>query len=122
MQAGQDEVPAMLLKKCAPGLGTPLCMLWTASMETVRVLSEMKKSLITPVHKGGGKGLASIYGPVTLISHVTEIFEKIVVKEIVEYMSANALYSEGQHIVRGGRSYVSQLLAPVGEVVGFGHC
>ena len=71
----------------------------------------MKSATITPIHKGGDKGEPKNYRPIALTSHIIKLFEKVVRKNIVNFMEANDLYNEGQHGFRSGRSCISQLLA-----------
>ena len=57
--AGPDGFPALLLKKCKEELSIPLCHLWKISLEKGIVPTELKKSTITPIYKGGNKSLAA---------------------------------------------------------------
>ena len=70
----------------------------------------LKKSIITPIHKGESRALRANYRPIALTSHIIKIFEKILRKNIVEYMNTNSLFNKNQHGFRSGRSCLSQLL------------
>ena len=85
--AGPDGFPALLLKKCKEELSIPLCHLWKISLEKGIVPTELKKSTITPIYKGGNKSLAANYQPVALTSHVIKIFEKVIKNHIIQYMN-----------------------------------
>ena len=76
--AGPDGFPALLLKQCKEKLSIPLCHMWKISLEKGIVPTELKKSTITPIYKGGNKSLAANYRPVALTSHVIKIFEKVI--------------------------------------------
>ena len=109
--AGPDGFPALLLKHCKEELSIPLCHLWKiSSLEKGIVPTELKKSTIAPIYKGGNKSLAVNYRPVALTSHVIKIFEKVIRNHIVQYMNENNLFNPNQHGFRSGRSCVSQLL------------
>ena len=108
--AGPDGFPALLLKQCKEELSIPLCHLWKISLEKGIVPTELKKSTITPIYKGGNKSLAANYRPVALTSHVIKIFEKVIRNHIVQYMNENNLFNPNQHGFRSGRSCLSQLL------------
>ena len=50
------------------------------------------------------------YRPITLTSHITKIFERIIVKQLETHLTCKDLYNCGQHGFRVGRSCLSQLL------------
>ena len=51
--AGPDGYLAISLKNCKTALSEPLVILWKASMESGIVPDILKRSIITPIHKGG---------------------------------------------------------------------
>ena len=108
--AGPDGYPAILLKNCKTVLSEPLVILWKASMESGIVPDILKRSIITPIHKGGSRSTAANYRPIALTSHIIKLFEKILRKHIVQYMNDHNLFNENQHGFRSGRSCLSQLL------------
>ena len=115
--AGPDEIPAILLKKCAEHLKYPITLLWRKSTEQGCIPPILKAGLITPIYKSGPRSMEQNYRPVSLTSHITKIFERIVAKKLKEYLEANSLFNEGQHGFRSGRSCLSQLLAHHNEVI-----
>ena len=108
--AGSDEVPAILLKRCAGSLAAPLVKLWQRSLDSGLVPNDCKLGLITPIYKGGERGEPKNYRPVTLTSHLIKIFERIVVKKVLDFLESYDLYNKGQHGFRKRRSCLSQLL------------
>lgn len=106
--AGPDEISAILLKLCIEALKLPLHILWRKSLTDGEVSSALKLGLIMPVHKRDDKNLVRNYRPLT--SHVVKILERIIVNELVAYLSRHSLFSEGQHGFRSGWSCVSQLM------------
>ena len=69
-----------------------------------------KEQFITPVYKKGNKTEPSNYRPVSLTSHMIKIFERIVRKNLVDFLEKNNLFSTKQHGFRKGRSCLTQLL------------
>ena len=51
------------------------------------------------------------YRPVTLISYLIKVFERVMRKALVRHMQENDLMSDGQHGFRSLRSTLTQLLA-----------
>ena len=107
---GPDGFPAMLLKKCSDALSPPLTRIWHKSMECGIIPETCKTANITPIHKGKSRAVPKNYRPVALTSHLIKVFEKVIRKQIVEFMTEYMLFNKSQHGFRGGRSCLSQLL------------
>ena len=108
--AGPDEFPALLLKECKQELSHPLKILYQASLLTGEIPESMKKAKITPIFKGGSRSLPKNYRPVALTSHICKTLEKIIVKNIIQFLEDNSKMNANQHGFRPGRSCLSQLL------------
>ena len=67
---GPDGVPAVLLKTASRELRRPLFLLWQASLDQGVIPPDLLLVLISPVHKGGSRGLPANYRPVALTSHI----------------------------------------------------
>ena len=67
--------------------------------------------LISPVHKGGSRGLPANYRPVALTSHIVKMFERVVRRQLVKHLEDNNLIPDGQHGFRARRSCLTQLLS-----------
>ena len=108
---GPDGFPAILLKKCRHALAPPLASIWRKSLEDGDIPAICKTATITPIHKGKSRAVAKNYRPVALTSHLIKVFEKVVRKNLVDFMESNNLFNHSQHGFRGGRSCLSQLLS-----------
>lgn len=115
--AGPDRFPAILLKNCRDELAYPLYLLWRKSLDTGEIPEDLKRSVITPIYKNGGKELPKNYRPVALTSHLIKIFEKVVRKGMVTYIEAHNLLNPNQHGFRTGRSCLSQLVRHYDEIL-----
>ena len=107
---GADGVPACLLKICRKELCKPLYILWRSSLNHGSIPSDLLLVLISPVHKGGSRGIAKNYRPVALTSHIVKVFERVLRKALVNHLEENYLLPEGQHGLRSMRSTLNQLL------------
>ena len=108
--SGPDGVPSLLLRNCADELKIPLTLLWRASLNEGRLPSALKLSRVAPVHKGGDRCEPGNYRPISLTSHISKIFERIVVAKLINYLNECSLFNRNQHGFRSGRSCLSQLL------------
>ena len=108
--AGPDGIPAKLLKECAGELKTPIYILWRKSLDLGQFPSKLKNSIVVPVHKKGDRSLPKNYRPISLTSHLSKIFERVVVAVLTDYLNSMDLFNSQQHGFRSGRSCLSQLL------------
>ena len=108
---GPDLFPAILLKKCSQALAPPLAKIWRKSMLSGDIPDICKLATITPIHKGKSKAVPKNYRPVALTSHLIKVFEKVVRKQVVNYLHEHNLFNTSQHGFLGGRSCLSQLLS-----------
>ena len=109
--AGADGVPASLLKECKKELSKPLFILWRASLDQGCIPYDLLLVLISPVHKGGSRGLPKNYRPVALTSHIVKVFERVLRVVLVNPLENNDLLPNGQHGFRSFRSTLTQLLS-----------
>ena len=80
-------------------------------MDTGSIPQDLLLVLISPVHKGGSRGIAKNYRPVALTSHIVKVFERVVRHSLVSHLEANGLLPSGQHGFRAMRSTLTQLLS-----------
>ena len=115
--AGNDGFPAIMLKKCKELLSKPLTLFWRKCLDEGYIPPRLKRSIITPVHKGDSKALPVNYRPIALTSHIIKIFEKILRKHLVDFMNKHNLFNSNQHGFRAGRSCLSQLLEHFDQIL-----
>ena len=104
-------MPALLLKTASKELSHPLYLLWRASLDQGVIPPDLLLVLISPVHKGGSRGLPSNYRPVALISHIMKMFERVVRRRLVAHLEDCDILPDGQHGFRARRSCLTQLLS-----------
>ena len=83
---GPDEFPAILLKQYRKSLAHSLQLQYEASLKTGQIPTDLKRAIITPIYKGGSRNLPKNYLPVALTSHLIKILEKILAKNIHQYL------------------------------------
>ena len=113
---GEDDIPAIVLKRCKVELSHPIHILWEESFKSGCISPNLKKQLITPVHKKESRAKAANYRPVSLTSHVMKIFERIIRKKLVKHLEENNLLCNCQHGFRRGRSCLTQLLIHIDQI------
>ena len=102
--AGYDNIPASLIKEGAEELAAPLLHLINSSLrESVFPTSE-KCAKITPVYKSGERTKMDNYRPISVLPVLSKVLEKVVHKQIYEYLETNKLLSPNQFGFRRSRS------------------
>ena len=89
--AGPDGFPAKLLRNCAAELCVPLLRMWELSFQAGNIPTALKKAVITLIYKGGERKKAENYRPMALTSHLIKIFEKVIVKKLVEHFDTRIM-------------------------------
>ena len=92
--AGADGVPSALLKCCRKELSKPLFLLWRSSLDQGSIPADLLLVLISPVHKGGSRGLPKNYRPVALTSHIVKVFERVVRRALVQNLEKNGFFQK----------------------------
>lgn len=107
---GPDELHPILLRNCADSLAKPLSQLMRSSLEQGKLPNIWKEAIIIPIHKKGDKLDANNYRQISLTSIPCKCMEKIIAKELTEFLLANNILKNNQHGFLPGRSTVTNLL------------
>ena len=105
--AGPDGVPVSLLKNSSVELAKPLNIFFNHSINTGQVLSTWKEAAVVPIYKGGDRSLAKNYRPISLTSAMMKVLERLIRKQLVNFLSVHNLFNPNQHGFRHGRSCLS---------------
>ena len=105
---GPDLIHGRILKMCANSLANPLSILFKLSYRTGKIPSDWKLANVVPVHKKGSKSEVSNYRPISLISLVMKIYEKVIRDELL--LRCNHLIDQRQHGFLARKSCCTQLV------------
>lgn len=114
--AGEDGLGSSFIKELERDIAEPLAVLFGNSFNEGVVPVDWKLANISPIFKKGAKNDPSNYRPVSLTSQVGKLMERVVKRELVEFLEGNGLIRDSQHGFRGGRSCLTNLLEFVEEV------
>ena len=101
--SGLDCIPVVVLKNCEPELSYILAKLFNKCLKESCFPDCWKVSSVVPVFK-----YAKNYRPVSLLSVVSKIFEKLVNNRIVDHLEKCGLFSDFQYGFRSSRSTVDR--------------
>jgi hypothetical protein len=107
---GPDGISPRLLKEAGDTIANPLARLFNLSLTTGIFPAIWKLANILPIYKKADTSAPSNYRPVSLLSRVSTIFERIVFKHMFNYFRANFLISIWQSGFLPGSSTITQLL------------
>ena len=88
---GPDDISNTILKHCAAPLADPIATIINKSLETGTFPTIWKNANVIPVFKNGNKEDVSNYRPISLLSNISKIFERIVFERIYEFCEENKL-------------------------------
>ena len=96
--SGPDCIPAVVLKNCEPGLSYVLAELLNKCLQECCFPDCWKVSSVVTVFKNiGERFTAKSYRPVSLLSVVSKVFEKLVNNRIVDQLEKCGLFSDFQY-------------------------
>ncbi|PNF31582.1 hypothetical protein B7P43_G00791 [Cryptotermes secundus] len=94
--AGLDDISPYLLKSCIPYIAKPLLELVNASIRDGIFPSILKKSVVSPIYKGGTKEDASNYRPITLVPTFSKVLEKVIVNQLIAFLDKHNILNKFQ--------------------------
>ena len=80
---GPDAINGAVLKNCSASLAYPLTKMFSLIYNVGYIPSEWKLSNVVPVHKKDDKGNVENYRPISLISLVMKVLERIMYEELL---------------------------------------
>ena len=108
--SGPDGISPRIIKECCNPISKILARLFNYSLKVKTVPSLWKRANVVPLHKKGPKSDITNYRPISILSCVSKIFEKIIFKYIYNHLRANFVLSTYQSGFLPGRSTTTQLL------------
>ena len=93
-----DPIPTFLLKKCSDVLSPIIHHIMNSSLRTSIFPAELKKAIVNPILKtsGADKDCLKNYRPVSNLSIISKLLEKVVLKQLNEHLDDNGLHSPAQ--------------------------
>ena len=103
--SGPDCIPVVVPKNCDPELSYILAELFNKCLKESCFPDCWKVSPVVPVFKNvGERSTAKNYHPLSILSVVSKVFEKLVNNRIVDQLEKCGLFSDFQYGFRSSRS------------------
>ena len=93
---GPDDIPVLVLKNCglviAPWLAKLIneCLLLGVFPDVVKI------ARVTPLFKSGDKSFCDNYRPISMLSHIAKVFERLVHVRLSSFLEKNNILSNFQ--------------------------
>jgi len=107
--SGPDGISPKLLKEAAPSICSSLTKLFNLSFRLGKVPVLWKQANVVPIFKKGDKTLVTNYRPISLLSVVGKVLERVTFKHVHNHLQENKLISKFQSGFTPGDSTVYQL-------------
>ena len=107
-----DPLPTWLLKECSIELAPFLTALFNLSLTRASFPLKMKMATVIPLLKKENLDARELknYRPVSNLSFISKLLERVASKQLVEYLEGNGLLPERQSAYRVGHSCETALL------------
>lgn len=91
---GPDCIPSRILKLSAETLSAPLAHVINMSFSKGIFPDALKIAKVIPIHKKGKHDSVDNYRPISLLSNIGKVFEKVIYTRTIEYLNKNCFLFE----------------------------
>lgn len=99
---GNDGISNRLIKSLKIALISPLTKLFNLSQKTGIFPESLKKAKIVPIYKTNDVNEYSNYRPISLLSSISKLLEKLVAQQLTCFMNEQRIFSDKQFGFRTG--------------------
>ena len=103
---GSDKIPAKFFKLGAPALANILSVLINECYATGKFPQTLKIVRVTPIPKGGSKETHSNYRPISIISVISKLIEKLTYNRLIKFIDKKKILNCSQFGFRAAHSTV----------------
>ena len=107
---GLDQISNKVLKQAAPVIYKQLTELFNLSLKSGEYPDDWKLAKVSPVFKAGKRNDPNNYRPISILSTISRVFEKLVYEQIYNYLTKNNLLDSRQSGFRSLHSTVTAFL------------
>ena len=102
--SGVDNMSMKLLKRIENAILWPLTLVINQSLTTGIFPDKLKVAKVVPLFKKGNEHLPDNYRPISLLSSISKVFEKVVYDQVYRYFKSNSLFYISQYGYRNDHS------------------
>jgi hypothetical protein len=114
---GWDGVSAKVLKMSCATITPILTYIFNLAISSGTFPDALKKAVVHPIFKSGDRRSVDNYRPISVLSTLSKILERIMNRSLVSFLESNKTISENQFGFRKGRSTEDAISSLVEHVV-----
>ncbi|CAH2101818.1 unnamed protein product [Euphydryas editha] len=114
---GWDGISSMVVKAAVHVLVPLLTHIFNLCLERGVFPLAFKKALVHPVFKNGDRSNINNYRPISVLTTLSKVFEKILNKRLVNYLTVNNILSNSQFGFRAGKSTEDAVVTLTGKII-----
>ena len=115
--SGIDCICNFMLKEIIDSLSLNLCKMINCTLDKGFFPSVFKTAKVMPLFKKGNPKIVNNYRPISLLSCISKVFEKVMLKRLTKFINKHNVLYEGQYGFRKNRSTVDACLDLVGNII-----
>jgi len=101
---GSDDIPSILLKWTLPIISKLLSKIFNDFARLGIYPDELKIAKVTPLHKKGDKTNVDNFRPISVLTQINKIFEKLIHTRLMEFIDKHKILKEHQFGFRKGHN------------------
>ena len=98
--AGPDKIPTTILQDAAAFISKPLTMIFNSSLGEGIFPDRWKVARVTLIYKLGAKDDMDNYRPISILSVLSKLYEKIVHDQVINFLQSNEKLTSSQFAFR----------------------
>ena len=114
--SGYDSINAKFLKLTSAYIAPIICDIFNSMIKTGIYPDELKIAKVIPIYKNGDASKCSNYRPISILSLLNNIFEKLLYKRLYDYLENFEILYQFQYGFRKGHSTVHALVELVDKI------
>ena len=114
---GHDEISNQMLKSLCKSISFPLCNIFNDSIRNGIFPNMMKQAEVTPLYKGKEMDMRINYRPISLLTTISKILEKIVYKRLYSFLSKKNILFSSRYGFRKNHSCEQAMLELIGHIL-----
>ena len=112
---GPDNISPKLIKDSAEVIAPYLSYIFNLSLSKGKFPDDWKSARVCPIFKSGKRDECANYRPISILSAISKIFEKLVFEQLSRYLTTNKILTDYQSGFRKGFSTCFSLLRTTNE-------
>jgi hypothetical protein len=114
---GYDEISNNILKACKYYISVPLSYLCNRMLFEGAYPERLKYAIIVPVHKKGDRNTVTNYRPISILTSINKIFEKVMYSRLLNHLKENCILSNHQFGFRTNQGTENAIYSLINEIL-----